>query len=303
MSAISQAFHKQVKLLLDNQQYSYILVALLVVVPFMTWLAVTIVALITLRKGASIGFKAMTYGLLSFMFVTFLTKWPALPAIAVIFLTFFPCYIAALLLRATAKWEWVAYFMVGLTTLIVLLLNLKTPGFLIDQYHALQNMMKELQGNHVQVTGFFSESSQVIAYLLGIQALTFMISIISTLMIARAVQSNLFYPGGFKREILSFQAHPIMIFPLLLMLYGAYEHMPIAISLLPAWCFYFVAAGLSMLLSSFSTRSPILIFVLLLISMFLLPFVMLPIILSIGILDSFFHFRQRFGKSNTHHHH
>lgn len=294
MSMLSKAIYTQIRMLLENERQTYIMTALLTVVPFLSWIAVAIMAFITLRKGARPGFYTMLCGLAAFLFTTFLITSLKPAAIVTILLTFVPCYLAALVLRVTASWGWTVTSLLSFATITVLLLNISTPDFLVAQYHVLQGMLKELQHNDVQLTGFLGSPSQIMAYLLGIQSLVYLISILSTLILARALQSKLFYPEGFKQEILSFEAHPLMVFPLCLILFGAYQHTPVAISLLPSWVLYFVCAGLSLMIAQFKNKKPLLILVLLLIPMVLLPLVVLPTIAGIGIIDSFFHFRRRF---------
>ena len=81
----------------------------------------------------------------------------------------------------------------------------------------------------------------------------------------------------------------------LLLLVGAFiaanQHNTIAISLLPVLMFYFLLAGLSLSFNVLAKHRPVSSMVLLIASLLILPFIMLPVYVIFGSLDSLFNFR------------
>ena len=128
-------------------------------------------------------------------------------------------------------------------------------------------------------------------YLLGVQAVGVMLSSILSLALARFVQSQVYYPGGFKQEIFNLRGDKVGLVLLLAMMFAANQGNVIAIDVLPALLFYFLLAGLSLGLNVLAMKKPLGSMVLLIAPPLLLPFVMLPAYVIIGSLDSLFNFR------------
>ena len=110
-------------------------------------------------------------------------------------------------------------------------------------------------------------------------------------MLARSVQAQLFCPGGFKREMLTFRGDKIELLLLVILFIAANQQNVFAMSLLPILIFYFMLAGLSLSFNVLAKQRPLRLMVLSIASILLLPFVMLPVYVIFGALDALFNLR------------
>lgn len=290
----NKTIRRQGELLLNRSNYAYALIVLFAGLPLMTWLSVAIAALITLRKGAEEGLKATGWGILGLLLATLLSSSFNVTNCLIVLLTFIPCFLSAWLLRVTAKWDTVTLSLVAFVSLLICFFFFYPPDFLVEEYHSLKVMIERLQSNGVELSSIVSDKSHMLAYLLGIQALSFVISLLSSLMLARAFQAKLFYPTGFREEMLALNVHPFAVIPFLCIMAGLYWHAPLALALSPIWVLYTASAGVSVLITLFASHRIIITLSLLIIASALLPIVMLPILVSVGLIDSLVNFRTRF---------
>ena len=91
--------------------------------------------------------------------------------------------------------------------------------------------------------------------------------------------------------MLSFRGDKIGLLLLLVMLVAANQQALEAISILPMLLFYFLLAGFSLSFNVFAKHKPFRITMLLMATLFFLPFIMLPVYVIFGSLDSLFNFR------------
>ena len=299
MNLLNKFFHKQGELILNKPAFAYAMVFLFAGLPFLTWVSVSIVAFLTLRLGPITGLKALGVSVLSILLSNYLVSSLSLMTLVAIFFTIFPLFFAAWILRITASWNMVAIFLVLLTSITVIYAHFILPAFLMEEYNTLLNLLNTFQKNGAQLKSWLENKEQVINYILGIQAVFFLLSSLMSLMIARAFQAKLFYPAGFKQEMLHFQASMFMLLPFALLLVGFYYHVSLSFSLLPTWILYFCAAGMSVLICLFAAHRSLLVFSLLIIAVSMLPLFIFPLVVSIGVLDSFLNFRQRFKKHKS----
>lgn len=151
--------------------------------------------------------------------------------------------------------------------------------------------MQEYKNNGMQFKEWLNNKEEVMAYILGIQALVLMVSNIFIIMLARSLQAKLFYPQGFKKEMLNMQVHPTVIVGVICMLLGVYYKYPIFISILPVWLAYLCGCGISVLVNIFATNRALLVFFLLLVLISLMPIFALTLLIGVGSLDSVINFR------------
>lgn len=297
MSRLGDFLGKQGRFLLENDHVALVYIAILAVVPFAAWLSSAVIALITLRKGWSAGFKGLIVGVGIFSVLSLLSM-PFLPALITSTIAFLPCYLTAGVLHSTASWK-VAGFVLVLQVLVALvLLHWFAPELIMNQYQYIAKMLKEMakESSDSSLASLLNDqnalSQQIFAnYFLGIQSVSIVLSSLISIGLARSVQSRIFYPGGFKQEMLSFRASGLGVILLVLAAVGAYKHDPLAISCLPILVMYYVAAGLSLGFSLFAKERGIGTFILLIVPLALLPFFMLPLYVAIGALDSLFNVR------------
>ena len=136
-------------------------------------------------------------------------------------------------------------------------------------------------------------SSQLILanYLFGLQLASLVLSAILPLTLARSVQSQLYYPGGYQQEMYSLRSNKIGLLILVLMLVSANQGKLIAMDILPLLVMYFLFAGLSLSFHALAGKKIRGALLILITPLVLVPFVMLPVYVILGSLDSLFNLR------------
>ncbi len=292
MSRLGKFLDTQGNFILENNGYAWLYIAILVLLPFANWLAVAIVALITLRKGWKEGLLAMIVGIASLQFFSLITS--ASFSLIAALIVFLPCYLTAFVLRLTADWQLAMFFLVLQILVGIAGVHYFVPEFISQHYQFIQTLLKELDkdGTLLKLSEKSSLNPVVIAnYIVGVQALSIALAALASLMLARSIQSRLFYLGGYKKEILAFQAKSIGLILLALVILGVYQELPLALSCLPILVIYYVSAGLSLAINVLAKDYKLGVILLLLLSLVLVPFGILPIYFIVGALDSLFNFR------------
>ncbi len=294
MTFLGDIFRKQAKVLLDNKWHAMFYAIILAVLPFASWLSVVVIALVTLRKGWRNG----CWLLLPAMAVSFalsLTSSSFIVALISVLLNYLPCYLSACVLRLTRSWRAVASGFIAQTAICVMLLQYFMPEYVLAQFQYLLTLLRDIDTESSILT-FINDKSNLnqmllASYLLGFQAVAVVFSAFIPLITARSIQSALFFPGEFRKEMLSFRGDKIGLLLLLVMLVAANQQALEAISILPMLLFYFLLAGFSLSFNVFAKHKPFRITMLLMATLFFLPFIMLPVYVIFGSLDSLFNFR------------
>lgn len=294
MSRFSSFIQKQGTHLLANKRYAMLCALLLAIAPFTAWLSLFVVALVVLTKGWREG-TLFLMPVATLHFALSLVSFTVSGAIVNTLLTFLPCYLAACTLYLTTSWRAVASVFFLQVLLVVVLLQIFLPEFIMAQYMYIQASIREAQPDGV-LLGIMRDSSgfkQIIAanYLLGIQTVTVVFSATLSLMLARSVQAQLYYPGGFKKEALAFRGNKIEFFLLVAIFVAAMQYSIVAINILPILMFYSVLAGLSLCANALARKKTRGVFFLLVTPLVLLPFIAAPVYIIVGALDSLFNFR------------
>ena len=294
MTWLSGFIRKQGQLLLDNNRHAMLHAIALALLPFTASLSVVIIAFVTLRKGWRDGGWLLVPVIMVTFALSLLSSTPAISLVNAL-LTFLPCYLAACVLRLTTSWGAVARIFFLQVVVTVLLLQLFMPDFIMAQYLYFEAVLREVQTENVLLE-FINDKSglnqSIIAnYLLGLQAVGVVFSAGFSLMFARSVQSQLFCPGGFKQEMLAFRADRIGLVLFAVLLVAAGQHSVLAMSLVPILMSYFLLAGLSLSFTVLAKQKSRYTGVLLIAALILLQFIMLPVYVIFGSLDSLFNFR------------
>lgn len=284
----------QAKFLLENPWYAILCAVVLALLPYTSWLSVALIALVTLRKGSREGGVLLAAVLLAH-FAFSLTTLTAKLAIINTLLVFMPCYLAAILLRITASWRAVAGGFFLQVTIAMMLLQAMLPDFSMTQFLYFKTALRDLQYDNTLlefVNGNHGIKDLTLAnYLLGIQAAGIVLSAALSLMLARSLQSQLYYPGGFRKEMLDFRGEKLGLFLLVIMMIAASHDNVLAMTILPVLIVYFLLSGLSLGFNLFAKKRPLGSFLLLIAPLLLIPLVMLPVYVVVGSLDSLFNFR------------
>ncbi len=287
-------FQQQALRALEQEKYALLLATLLAAVPYLGWLALTLMALVTLRHGANAGLKLLLPVMLMHVLVAVFSL-PLSTAVLMSLMNVLPCYLAAYILRTTSSWRIVSAALFGLVLVGTILLQAFSPDFITQQYAHLEATIQNLSSGQISALDFWLKrgvSPLVLAnYLLGVQAASMAFSAILPLLLARSLQSQLFYSGGFREEMLHFRGDKIGFAVLVLLFVFAYLERFLAINCLPAVLLYFVLTGLSFVAFALSNMRPLALMLLLFLPLVFLSWVALPLYALLGAFDSLFNFR------------
>lgn len=285
----------QAQRLLQSPRSAVLYAVLLAISPYTTWVSVAIIALVTLRKGWQSGGLLLAYAATAYFSLAFASSTSVSISLMNAVLTFIPCYLAACVLSMTASWRAVAYVYLLQVALIVLILQWFLPEYIMAQFTFVMNVLRDMNTDGALknlMTDNPSIHQNVIAcYLLGLQAVGVMLSATMSLMLARSVQSQLFYPGGFRQEMLSFRGDKLGFMLLTVMFIAARQQYEFAMCFLPMITCFFLLAGLSLSFKALPKQRSFGLFVFTIITVVFLPFIMLPAYVIFGSIDSLFNLR------------
>lgn len=289
-------FQKQGQRLLNDPAYAYFLTALLAVLPLTDWLSLSVIALVTLRKGYWPGLKLLLLGLSLGLAVNFWRAVLPQEVYSLVF-TFTLGYLAAIFLKAWANWTRLLSALLLVGIVIVVGIHALTPEAIQAQFEALMKVFQSTQGAELtfRIPGLSELAKHPIManYLLGIQALGVVVSALCSLAMARNIQAGLYYPGGFRKEFLAFRATPLGIALLICSMLGAYLHYAVMISILPMLLVYAMMAGMVVFFQVLFKKKDRIAMLIMLLPLIVVPYVMMPIYVCLGSLDSWFDFRRR----------
>ncbi|PJD91400.1 MAG: hypothetical protein CK424_07200 [Legionella sp.] len=297
MLRLSELIQKQAETLLGSRQRALLYAMIFSVLPYCAWLAMVVIALVTLRKGERAGGHILVW----VMLVHAMVSLPVMPISVTLINTmifFVPGYIAACTLRITSSWQAVAAVLFLFVTVSALLVQLFMPEWITGQYAVIQSILKTSQPDHA-VLKWLNEDSNVPAlvlanYVFGIQLMSAMLSVLSSLMMARSLQSRLYYPGGFKHEMLTFRGNRLSFVVMMVVLLATWQWNTVAMNVILVLSLFYVMAGLSLCASLIMSKISRFAWFLLLLPVILMPFVMLPMYIFLGLLDSIFNIRLAF---------
>lgn len=283
---------RQSKALLENKQQAILLAVIFSILPFASWLSVALVSLVTLRKGGKAGFEVMIPALVIHS-VPLMMLVPAESALTNTLISYIPCYIAALTLRKTMSWQLVygAFLIQAFIGFVVL--QFIAPDFVIDQFNQFKHLLAQFQEYNQSVNNSTDGmSSYILSQLFfGLQILSVIVSAIISLLFARSIQSKLFMPEGFKKEILEFRSGRLAFLMLTIISIASYFEISYAINLLPLILGYFLISGFSLAYFVLARKRQVRVVILLLLLILIKPSFVLFAYIVFGALDSLFNFR------------
>ncbi len=295
MKQISSFWQRQGQYVLENRYNAIIIAAVLAIVPFVAWLSLAVVALVSLRKGSHEGAKVLLASLVASIL---LYKFSGLPIdfLYETILLFLTGFMAAQLLKITANWSIVIAVLVVVGLVGLAIIFTVYPDYVNRQFDTMLVLLKSYDlGNLVDqvVEGDTNFSRFTLAsYLLGFRVFSVIVSIIISLSFARFVQAKLFYPRGFTKEILAFRASYLLLIVSFLVSLALYQGKTSFISAVPMLVVYFMLGGLSVsiwyCLSKKNTSKTVLIIV---IPLMVLPYIMVPVYALLGAFDSVLNIR------------
>lgn len=278
--------------LLENKQYAILLAVTLSVMPFASWLSVALVALVSLRKGAKAGFEVMLPALVIHS-VPLMMMVPVDTAISNTLIAYLPCYISALTLRKTNNWQWVCGILFLQALVACVMIQVFAPELIIDQFNQFKLILAQYQEYQQLISasnGVFN-SNLLAQFFFSIQMLSIVVTTAISLLFARSIQSKLFVPGGYTKELLRFRSGKLALVPLIVIAIASYYQNPIAINVLPLALGYFLLSGFSLAYFLLARKQQVKVFILLIMLIMLKPSFVLAAYVLAGSLDSIFNFR------------
>lgn len=288
---MSSFLKNQARQILNSQSYACFLTALFVQLPYATWISLTTVALVTLRKGHS-GLMVVLFGMLACVIQNYFgfgysiaCKW----TILALLMSFFSAY----LLKKAENWC-VVLPGILLTTLIGLIFyQYWMPESIAENFQVFISLFKDLKPGMVDMLDNEAVRAFMPSYLLGVEGLALVTTALLPVLIARYIQSMLFYPEGFRQEIFAFRAHRmtllLLVCCLMFIRYGNVE----AACCLPLLALYLVVSGFSLAYSFLRKKEDRVVLVLLLVPAILMPYIAFPIYLLLGCFDSLVRIRTK----------
>ena len=185
--------------------------ALALVLPAVGILSAAVVALVTLRQGAQEGLlvgagaAAMT-GLIAYLLFA-----SPLPVLGLVFLSWLPIWLLALVLRFGRSLSLAvqAALGIGLIAILVVYAQEGDPQALWTQ------LLEPVRTTLVESHGVEEEASrqvmqQIAGWMTGAFAAGLFLQLAVTLFVARWWQGVLYNPGGFRQEFQQLRAHPVL---------------------------------------------------------------------------------------------
>jgi hypothetical protein len=291
MNRVGEFVLKQSKSILENKQHALFYAILFAVLPFASWLSVSVMALITLRKGAKSGLDILLPASIIHS-VPLMMLIPVDSALVNTAIEYIPCYLAALSLRKASNWQAVCFVLLAQALIAFLLLGVIAPHFAEEQFIHFKKMVSHYEEYQQLFDRIMSDiSSDNLAQLfLGVQILSVTISTLTSLIFARGIQAKLVKPGGLQEELLEFRGNRISLIVLLALSVASYYEMPWALNLLPIALAYFFAAGLGLINFVLSRKWQLKVVILLVLLILFKPILMFVYVIF-GTLDSLFNFR------------
>lgn len=274
-----------------RERRSAALVALLLgVLPFVSWLSASVVALVALRRGPTEGFIIALWALIPAAYLWYLGDGVALPLIAVVF-------ISSVVLRSTVSLVsamLVQQVIAAIVVLLVVKLNLAPFVKLLE----LTKQMAEKVDFAKQFNLPAIEAQQYELLVANFYSFSLASTAILALLVARWWQALLYNPGGFRQEFHQLKLPAVVAAVLVLGVVTASAESPIA----PVTMLLTVpltVAGIALVhglvkVRGMSRRSLTVFYV----AIFVLgPYIYLPLVMAV-LADSFFDFRNRFRKDS-----
>ncbi len=294
MNRLSSLLRKQGQLLLKNDTYALVNTVMLIVLPYTGWLAASVLALVTLRKGMRAGGMLLVPALVANLLML-KSSLPITSALIFSLITFFPVYILALVLRATRSWQVVGLVLMFLVFSGMCVLHAWMPEWILQQYVFLRQLLHELQLDSsfpILLQKESSESQLVLAnYFTGIQAACLAASVLFSLAFARYIQSLIYYPGGFKQEMHALCGKKVDFLVFVVTVFAARHAYMLAINLLPLYLLFFLIVALSLWFNCMAMPGMFRPVLVLSVCLCCFPHVALPVLILVGVLDSLVNFR------------
>lgn len=265
--------------LIDHEQYAFWTIIVVTLVPYIDWVASIILALVTLRRGPQKGLMLLIPALSARCVMGLIsTTWPQ--ACMDASLEVLPCYAAAVVLYRTQSWRWVWWGSFVVWMIAVSVIHHYYPEWIEVQWAYVAQILKQSDTTR-RFINIWQPSSDIMPmlmnYVLGLQGVSLILNSMMSVGCARSLQSKLYYPEGFREELLHFRADRLSVGVLILFLGMAHQGYVLAMNGLPCLLLCFISAGLSVVMYFFRAMRS-----LKRIMIMLLPFALSPLFALLG---------------------
>ncbi len=248
--------------------------------PLLHWLGSAVIALVVLRRGIAEGAFVLLWSSLP------LIGWYAFNNDAMPLLVVLGTFVLAHVLRVTMSWELTlaaAMVLSVIAGLVFQLTSAEALAMIVDWYFEVVDQAQ-------QVT-----RQQATQLLVGLFATGHTLSMLLAIMLARWMQSMLYNPGGFGKEIHGFRLSPVMSgIIVVLMVLAFMVDSPLLGRWLPLLTVPLVIAGVGFVHWFVKARGlPVGWLVAFYMLSILMIQIMLPILASVALIDSGLNLRQR----------
>ena len=175
--------------------------------PLLSWLAAAIVALVTLRKGATEGAVILLAAFAPALLISDTVEVTSISALLVV-------YVGANVLRLTMNLGISVLSLVFTSALLLVAVFSQTDGFLESYKQVLESQFQQMQMK--QSLGL---ESQDFVHLLAVQSISYGVAFtaIAGLFVGRWWQAVLYNPGGFQKEFHELRLSPFVTVVLLML--------------------------------------------------------------------------------------
>ena len=171
----------------------------------------TVVALVTLRKGAAAGLQTMMFAMLVLILFCILANLPFQLAVAYALAVWLPVCAVAIVLRVTEA-QGIALFVAGIMAACLIV----SLYLMVDDVSGLWKnwFMTMLEKNvpDADMNAYEEALDSAAVIFNAIMAVGLMLNIVSSVLLARWWQSNLFNKGAFREEFYALRL-PILVLP------------------------------------------------------------------------------------------
>ena len=280
---------------LSSRRRAILLALLFAVIPFFGWLAIALMALVTLRKGMAEGFIVLAW--ISLPSLVLALNGQSASILYDIVLGVLIVWVLAGVLRQTASWT----FTIQVTVLMGMVIVLVAHGAIhhLDQRWATEINQYMQQINRALALKLTDQeilegSAKMAQFATGVQVVILLIGNLTNLVFARWVQASLYNPSGLRKELYNIRLDFKTAFILLVTFVLMWIDIHLAKDCVPVVLLPFSLAGLSLVHSLLAKTkydwSGLLIFYGLLILFF--PYIMLLLIVA-TLADIRWDFRAR----------
>lgn len=282
--------------LLSQPKFTWAVILPLSCFDMTAWLALSLICLLILRQGVKAHWNLMCAAFVVRGTFLYFMK-PDLMAWLSATNDFLPAELGAIALLYTRSWLCAGYSMLAGMFLVACGVDILMPDFVNQELKMLitsaNQMISQLNFNKNIMDTIVHQHFALFAHLMrGLDILSIIFNAVISLTMARSLQAQLFNPGGFLEEMLSLRGSRSLFATLLCAAFLVLNldwFLPLYV--IPTLLFYFYSVGLSIGVCVLSKERKQIVFIILVASSILLPYIFLPIYVVMGMLDSFIDFR------------